>query len=188
MLPDPHVTLQPINAAAEVPTVPPHAAERIKPLLNLRGSLWVGATGPYVLKIRVKTPTIALVELRLIEAKGKKRATWKWDLGSGELRRGYYYADADLAQLYKLGEDSRETMFSETLKRHLGVIQTAFARVATSDQPLANSPWCAVCGRAFTDPNSRARGIGPECIKKFGDRANDATTAQIVQSKHGVQP
>lgn len=29
---------------------------------------------------------------------------------------------------------------------------------------------CGCCGRSLTDPESRARGIGPECIKKFPGR------------------
>ena len=29
---------------------------------------------------------------------------------------------------------------------------------------------CACCGRRLTDPTSIARGIGPECIKKFDGR------------------
>jgi Family of unknown function (DUF6011) len=29
---------------------------------------------------------------------------------------------------------------------------------------------CGCCGRALTDPESRARGIGPECIKMYPDR------------------
>ncbi len=30
-----------------------------------------------------------------------------------------------------------------------------------------NKNRCAICGRKFTDPESMARGIGPECVKMF---------------------
>ena len=33
---------------------------------------------------------------------------------------------------------------------------------------LGDRGFCAICGATLTDPLSRARGIGPECIKKIG--------------------
>jgi hypothetical protein len=33
----------------------------------------------------------------------------------------------------------------------------------------ASGTHCAFCGRALTDPQSRARGIGPECFGHYGD-------------------
>lgn len=33
---------------------------------------------------------------------------------------------------------------------------------------LGERGFCAICGATLTDPLSRARGIGPECIKKIG--------------------
>lgn len=47
-----------------------------------------------------------------------------------------------------------------------------------------NSTHCALCGRKFTDPDSMARGIGPECRKLFDFFVNHMSGGKVEQGDH----
>lgn len=50
----------------------------------------------------------------------------------------------------------------------LDAIDRANGNVELLYKAVGERGHCAVCGRDLTDPLSKARGIGPECIKTFG--------------------
>jgi hypothetical protein len=56
---------------------------------------------------------------------------------------------------------------SEALKLAREAFQRAEGNIALFYQALGILGSCAICGASLTDPLSRARGIGPECIKKI---------------------
>lgn len=68
--------------------------------------------------------------------------------------------------------------FGQTAKSKVSPVETSYQalewsleRILGGHMPGTLEFWhegrCACCGRRLTDPVSIARGIGPECIKKF---------------------
>ena len=59
--------------------------------------------------------------------------------------------------------------------------------------PLLNAGHCGICGKALTDPESMAAGIGPECIKMFSllvevaHAQADAVLADIKELRRKMQ-
>lgn len=57
---------------------------------------------------------------------------------------------------------------SERTRAAFGVLLDMLGALAGKPEDLLrHSTNCCVCGRALTDPASRARGVGPECAKWF---------------------
>jgi hypothetical protein len=60
---------------------------------------------------------------------------------------------------------------------------------------VANVGSCCICGKSLTDPQSRAHGIGPECLRYFMDRHDprptqvqvEDLTAQVAEIRRQIQ-
>lgn len=48
-----------------------------------------------------------------------------------------------------------------------------------------NSTHCTLCGRKFTDPDSMAKGIGPECVKLFDFLVDHMSGGTVKPAKNG---
>ena len=82
---------------------------------------------------------------------------------------------------YKYAGMLKNGNFGQTAKSKVSPAETSYQalewsleRVLNGKMPGTLEFWhegrCACCGRRLTDPTSIARGIGPECIKKFDGR------------------
>ncbi|MEP7247916.1 MAG: DUF6011 domain-containing protein [Gammaproteobacteria bacterium] len=169
-------------------SMPSRAAELIRPLLDVKGRLWLPAEAPYVLRLKCKTPTSVAIEL-LSSQPGNpppydkhRWATWHWSLTDSSLKCGHYLAEPDLSRAYRQKQLTREQMFEQTRERHIARILAAFESLSTRQNPLAGLTWCVLCGRSLTDPDSLARGIGPECLEKRAGIANTVGNTALIVS------
>jgi len=165
------------------------ALEKILPLMSLSGRLWLPAGGDRVLRLKTKAPTIIAIDLRSAISK-KREATWYWLLSDATIKHGSYYADHDLVLLRRSRSIDKATMFAISRERHRSIIERALMDAAGREHVFAGLNNCGICGRELSDPDSRARGTGPECLQKYGLTPSVGTTSAIFAAvcREGTRP
>lgn len=66
---------------------------------------------------------------------------------------------------YSLARYDQPTRLQEALKLAADAFMRAGGDLDLFYEAVGETGQCAICGRSLTDPLSKARGIGPECIK-----------------------
>lgn len=167
-------------------TIPADAGEILSRLLSAHGKLWIPAPAPYVLRLLVKTASQVAMELRVAASK-KRQATIFWNLNTGALTHGHYYAEREFVSVFRAGAITSQEMFARSRSVQMLVLLQALEEMAAREHPLVGLPWCGFCGRSLTDPESRARGIGPECSAKHNVGRDIATTGRLLASLDAEQ-
>lgn len=90
-------------------------------------------------------------------------------LSDGTLRNPHGYPEADVREAIAAAQErereqrraaAKKAAETRARRRETNLYRIVEKIIANNFQP---GPRCALCGRALKDPESRARGIGPEC-------------------------